>query len=285
MENSTNLISELRQQIKVRTAELKIEPRHTDKAHFYYVPEVDKVFSSVTAEHRHLKDPSLRNFEKNEALRYVRTNWEAFSPENIEDHLKQAFAAPILNRDQSGSIGDFIHLYRHIYFRSWIETGSRPEGRIEDIARKNQSEIPNGFFPSVLSGCAGLDKFLDDTGYQPVGCEIPVYDVKTEIAGSLDDVGKIKNETVLLDVKSSNQLKDIYTLQVMDYKKMFYHLYKIRIDKILIVKTSKLDRTYQLEWFKSEQQEAGLKANYHLHKFNRYWEKIQELRKPITTKI
>src|SRR3990167_1738855 len=118
----TPKIQNLRNKIRARTVELGIETRHTDKAHFYYIPAVDKVFGSVSAEHRHIKDPSIRNFEKNEAIRYMAAHYKEFTDQNIEEHKKKAAAAPILHRDEHGSIGNYIHGYRRIYFDQWIDS-------------------------------------------------------------------------------------------------------------------------------------------------------------------
>lgn len=275
-------IEKLRAKIKARSAELGVQPRHTKEGHFYYVPEIDKVVGSVTFEHRNIKDTSIRNFEKNEVLRFVKSNYKSFTDENINSYLQQAFEAPILVRDNAGTKGDHIHRCRQEYFQAWIDSGIKPTGSVEEIA-KSKTDIPQEFYYEVISGCAAVDKFITETGYIPLGVEIPVYDAKDEVAGTLDELGLMpfnnNLELVLGDTKSSNQLKDVYTLQIMRYCQMFVKLYRMRPKRIFIIKAGKQERDYKLEWFTSEQIYHGKQANKYLHKFNFHWEAIQEERK------
>ena len=285
-------VKNLRRKVRIRTLEMRIEPRHTDKGHFYYIPALDKTFGSVSAEHRNIKDPSIRNFEKNEAIRFIKDHMpELMSAYGkldmpvIDELMDQAAGAGVLARDNSGSIGTYIHNAREEYFHKWIESNvpDKPPGSIEDIAKSWQDKIPPEFYLSVISGCAALDSFILQQKYIPIACELYVYDAAREVAGTLDDIGLMpvdgQYQLVLMDVKSSNQLKDIYTLQVANYFRMFISLYHFRPQRILIVKTSKADRTYELEWFKPEQIKNGQRANYHLNKFNTYWDKIRDNRK------
>ena len=285
-------VKHLRDKIKRIAGELQVEPRHTARAHFYYVPALNETFPSVSAEHRNIKDPSIRNFEKNEALRYIRDNLpiliEASAKMNMDVMdavFKQASEAAVKERDNSGTIGSYIHSAREHYFRVWIDSDKteRPPANIEAIAKSWKADIPPEFYHSVLSGCAAMDKFVSETGYIPLGCELYVYDAKRKVAGTLDDVGlmPVKGEytLVILDLKSSNQFKIFYTLQVCRYQNMFKKLFHLIPKKILIVKVSKEDRTYSLEWFKPEQILNGHKANHYLSLFNKHFENIEEIRK------
>lgn len=283
-----NKILKLRQRILQRQYELNITPRHTKEGHFYYVPILDKTLPSVSGEHRNIKDPSLRNFEKNEALRYITNKLyevKEYTMADFEKWVEEAKDAPIVARDTAGSKGNFIHDCREQYFSLWIKSGKvdKPAGTIEDIARR-RGDVPPDLLPEVISGCAAMDRFITEWNYIPLGCEILVFDAKDEVAGTLDDVGVLtlkdgQQIIVLLDVKSSNQFKDTYTLQVMRYNKMFRQLFKIKPDRVLIVKTGKDDRNYKLEWFKPAQMVAGNEANKALIKFNTAWEQLLASRK------
>ncbi len=272
-------VRKLRERIYLRSRELSIQPEHNELGHFYRVN--NELYPSVSAEHRNIKDPSIRNFERNEVGRYISEHYQSFTPENIDEHVKLAVESPILVRDKAGSKGNFIHDCRQIYFQKWIDSNqlSKPKGSVEQIAR-DRTDIPEIFKNEVISGCAAIDTFIKEKKYIPIACEVYVFDLKTKIAGTLDDVGIINGEVILMDVKSSNQMKDIYTLQVMRYKQMFVKVFKTRIHKVLILKTGKQDRTYQLEWFSKEQERAGINTNKHLERFNHYWQAVQESRKP-----
>src|SRR3990167_9215976 len=142
-----NRVAKLRERIKSRTAELGVETRHTTEAHFYFIPELNEVVGSVSAEHLNIKDPSIRNFEKNESLRYVKANYKLFTEQNIDNYLKAAAEAPILVRDNAGSKGNYIHDCRQVYFQKWIDSNSitKPEGSVEAIA-KARDDIPQEFY-------------------------------------------------------------------------------------------------------------------------------------------
>lgn len=286
-------VSRFRKKIKRIQEEMKIQPRHTADGHFYFIPKVNEVYGSVSAEHRNIKDPSLRNFEKNEVVRFIKEHWFEFeqakrdSSTKLDGLFKQALESPIRVRDTAGSIGSFIHNAREAYFRHWIESSKieRPNGSIEDIAKSWKATIHPDLYLDVISGCAGLDKFITEKRYIPLGCEIYVYDEKAKVAGTLDDVGlmpldgQFNYNLCLLDVKSSNQLKDTFTLQVCRYLEMFKKLFRMFPRQVLIVKTSKNDRTYELEVFKADQIKAGYQANRYLNKFNKCWDNIINVRK------
>ena len=273
-------VRKLRERIRAKSLELGITPEHTDQRHFYRIPKLNKVFASVSAEHRYIKDPSIRNFEKNEALRNVKNNYKNYTDDNIDEYLKKASDSGVSVRDNAGSKGNYIHDCREIYFRRWIDSGliEKPEGSVEQIAL-SRNDIPEYFRNEVVSGCAGIDKFIKERNYIPIACELYVYDDRTECAGTLDDIAYVDWKLCLLDLKSSNQFKDVYTLQVMRYERMFYRLFRIKVEDVAILKTDKAHRNYDLEWFNQEQKKHGVMANNYLVKFNKHWEKIIESRK------
>lgn len=253
-----NKINQLRQKIQDRIKELNVQTRHSDDGHFYFVPEFGETFGSVTGLQYIIKDPSIELFMKNEALRYIRGNFHLMNGGNLDEHLFHAGQASIVARDNAGGWGTTIHNLREEYFMDWILTGQKPQFTVESLAKRDPMADPK-----VISGAAGIDKFLQETGYIPLGCEIMVYSKKWKVAGMLDDVGllprkveipgtdggyKVQHDIVLMDLKTSNQFKDFYHVQVAAYYKMFKDLFKITPQRCFILKAGKEHRDYKIEW-------------------------------------
>lgn len=286
-------IKQIRDKIQSKILELNISSRHSPDGHFYFVPELGETYGSVTGLQYIIKDPSIELFMKNETLRYIRRNFNQMTPDNLEDHLDNAGNASITVRDTAGGFGTTIHDLREEYFKDWIITGEKPKFSVEDLAKRDPM-----CSQEVRSGCAGLDKFLTETGYIPLGCEIMVYSKKWKIAGMLDDLGilprkeyiegtdggyKMKYDVVLCDLKTSNQYKDFYWIQVAAYYKMFKDLFHIRPKSAFILKVGKEHRDYSLEWITDLK--TSVNAVHSLVKLGNELKIINEARKPEVVQI
>src|SRR3990167_6243518 len=97
-----------------------------------------------------------------------------------------------------------------------------------------------------------LQVFCIKENYIPIATELYVYSDKYNIAGTLDDVGMMpdkngKMQLVLMDLKTSNQFKDSYFLQVTLYWYMFKKLTGLIPKRNFILKLNKEDGTYKIE--------------------------------------
>ena len=193
-----------------------IIPAHTEQGHFYRVGE--KTYPSVTGALQILKDPSLANWKLNTGMDYIRKQLLSLDTPTLLD-LDEVVLDIIINNaknapqeifEEAGDIGTQIHDARQDYFQRWINCQTRPEiitvGGIQD--------------PRLISGMRALNKFCDDTGYIPVATELLLWSEKLGVAGTLDDLGIIDGKLVLCDLKSSNQFRDTYFLQVAMYYQM-----------------------------------------------------------------
>lgn len=287
-----NKINQLRQKIQTKVKELNVQTRHSDDGHFYYVPEHGETYGSVTGLQYIIKDPSIELFMKNEALRYIRGNFHLMDTSNLDEHLFRAGQASIVARDNAGSWGTIIHDLREEYFMDWILTGNKPDYTIEYLARRDPMADPK-----VISGAAGIDKFISETGYIPLGCEVMVYSKKWKVAGMLDDVGllprkvatddtggyKLEHDIVLMDLKTSNQFKDFYHVQVAAYYKMFKDLFKVTPKRCFILKAGKEHRDYKIEWI--EDLETPIGAVESLVKLGEELKVISKNREPKVVQI
>ena len=263
---------EIRQLIQSKIPEGSIIPRHTDEGHFYEVVSIGKTFKSVTGKLQILKDESLINYKMNRALDYIFSNYKNFTDENIMQHIDEASKVSGNILKDASSIGSQIHEYRQNYFNDWIKNNNKPENILKYIPEWNVDV-------RVVSGLRAIDKFIKDHDYIPIITEQLVWDEKYAVAGTLDDVGLIRNtkregdsscsheifidkkdihrclkcelkykyDIILADVKSSNQYKDHYHIQVSLYYMMFKKLTGIRPKRCLILKVSKEDGSYKLE--------------------------------------
>ena len=224
-----------------------IIPAHTEQGHFYRVGE--KTYPSVTGALQILKDPSLANWKLNTGMDYIRKQLLSLDTPTLLD-LDEVVLDIIINNaknapqeifEEAGDIGTQIHDARQDYFQRWINCQTRPEiitvGGIQD--------------PRLISGMRALNKFCDDTGYIPVATELLLWSEKLGVAGTLDDLGIIDGKLVLCDLKSSNQFRDTYFLQVAMYYQMLVERTGLRPRECFILKVSKENGTYELEYLKN----------------------------------
>lgn len=238
---------EIRDRIKTSIPEGSVITAHTEKGHFYKIMTPDKkgvvgnVYPSVTGKLQVIKDESLINYKKNQVLQYMFRNYKKFTDNNIMEHLSLAERVPEDILSDAGDIGTDIHDVREAIFSKWIETGTRPSDFLSFIPAEKVDV-------RIRSGIRALDKFCTDYNYVPVATELFVYSHKLRVAGTLDDIGLMKDgEFVLLDLKTSNAFKDHYFFQVAMYYLMLRELTGLKPDRCFILKVSKEDGTYKLE--------------------------------------
>ena len=223
-----------------------ITTRHTDEGHFYAVNKngVEVIYPSVTGKLQIFKDESLMLYKMNRALDYVFGNYPLFTSENIMTHLEAAGKASADILEDAGDIGRRIHGYTENYFRDWIKNEERPADILSYIP-KEEYDI------RAVSALRALGKFCTEKSYTPLATELYVFSHILKCGGTLDDIGMMGDDLVLLDLKTSNQFKDHYFFQVALYYFMFKELTNLKINKCYILKVSKEDGTYKLEDLKN----------------------------------
>lgn len=245
-----------------------IETDHGETGH-YYVYE-GKRYPSVTKELQTIKDEGLMSWKMNRALDYVLENIDFVKTLHGDDWdraiygiVENAKLAPQLEFEGAGNIGVRVHDIREEFFQMWINS---PTGTTRPILHKNRPDET----PPVMSGIRGIDKFLEDTGYIPVACELKLANHDLGIGGTLDDIGilpypgkipieseadwqkngyktKYDPKLCLVDLKTSNiGNKNSYFLQVALYYYMFRKLTGIKCQEFYILHVSKTDGSYKL---------------------------------------
>ena len=308
-------IKEIQQQIAIALPKGRVLAAHTEDKHFYEVTDIDPhpKYPSVTEKLSCLKDPSINNFKMNQALNYVKENFPKFNPLNIAEHMGYAARASSDIFEDAGDVGSKIHDVRERYFSDWIDKGIKPEKSILDyipseLGIKDQR---------IVSASRAIDKFVSDYDYEPIATELKVYSHEMKLGGTLHDLGlmsiikdpgdvncehdfmrkpndlneirclkcnyKAKRISALIDLKSSNQIKDHYFFQVAMYWDMFKKLTKIKIDRFYILKVSKTDGTYILQEIKN--MSKVVRCARYIIKISEGIDMIREMMKKPTFKI
>lgn len=285
---------EIRNRVKEVLWDGVVIPRHNENGHFYEIRDTEElrgfkveeedgssfiagpVYPSVTGKLQRLKDEGLVNYKMNRAIEYVFNHYKDFTDANVMEHLDLAKRVSQDILRDAGDIGTRIHDMREKIFREWINTGIRPT-RFESFIPPEEEDV------RTISAMRALEKFCIEKDYIPVELELRVYSHELKTAGSLDDIGLMRdvlkegdkdcphavehimksvrsgNHTclncgykyrymfVLMDLKSSNQFKDHYFFQVALYWKFFTNLTGLKPEMCFILKVSKEDGTYKIE--------------------------------------
>lgn len=226
-----------------RLPEGRIVPAHTEKGHFYKDMFASaQPMPSVTGKLQVIKDESLINYKMNRAIDYVFAHWKEFTEANVMEHLDNASKESSGILKDAGDVGTEVHDIRQQYFTEWIKTGARPQ-RI--------ALLDTIFDSRIVSALRALDKFCTDYEYVPIKTEMYVAWARYQVGGTLDDLGFLtvngKRYFTLMDLKTSNQLKDTYFFQVVLYYLMLQVLTGLRPQKLITVRLSKTNGTYDIE--------------------------------------
>lgn len=302
---------EIRARIDEVLPEGRVIPRHTKEGHFYQVVGMSEgedlskiiIYPSVTGKLQILKDQGLMNYKMNRAIDYFKNYlFSLINLPSMEDIDKACELAGRVSQDileDAGDIGTRIHNYRELIFNEWIKTGVRPADFTKFIP-------PEDVDVRAISGVRALQSFCEEMDYIPVVCEKLVYSHEDKVAGTLDDLGlmreiiregdqdcqheivdgrclkcdyKYRYEFILMDIKTSNQLKDHYFFQVCLYWRMFWKLMgvKWKPERCIIVQLSKENGRYKIEDLKEPAKLAAYAR--HMLKTNEAVDFIKVLRK------
>lgn len=302
----------------------KVLPAHDEKGHNYVSPVTNETYKSVTYYTSFIKDPSLSNWKMNRGLEHIKQHFLQFGlnsagleiSEFMDRIILKAKAAPEGEFQNAGSIGSAVHAWRQEWFQNWITlgVGSLPDADIEAYP------LPTNVDPEVISGCRAIKRFLKETGYIPVACELALVDDELKVGGTIDDLGVFPNPTKIhideqtvisnvkgvmndsdwmkgaykvkfspylgfVDLKTSNQgKKPAYAYQVRGfYQRMIRKTFGIRPKRTFILHTSKADGTYKLIDL-TDMRFLEKEAAY-LVQCSRSWDKVTEFFKPKVVTI
>lgn len=267
-------IQNLREKIAKRRAELGIIPIFDDRGHHYKFPDSEE-YKSVTYKLRNVKDEGLMNWRRDRALEEIERQFQPYYAEPFEEYrmpkihfpamLEAAREAPVKEFEGAGNIGTATHAWREAWFNYWILTGDSDIANVPRFPNVDSYLANKYAVNSWLASTEAIKRAIFDLKAQPLACELPLADRDTKTGGTGDDIWavpieeripympdpldgplsggwkiKTKWENWFVDLKTSNiGNKDSYMLQVATYVHMFEKLYKIKIDKVFILHTSK----------------------------------------------
>lgn len=244
---------------------------HDTTGHWYRIPHINARYPSVNGRIHIFKEEGLSDWRMNKALEYVFANWKDFTDENVMTHIGNAEQQSVTEFKDAGDIGREIHDYREQIFSKYIDSGEYI-AKFDDIIPVEKQDI------RAVSAMGALQKFVEDYQYESIVTEMFLYSEELKLAGTLDDIGiistvvrkgepacehvmvgthcvkcplKYKKELCLMDLKSSNQLKPIYWIQVALYYYMFQRLTGLRPKSVFILKLDKNNRSYKVEFIKN----------------------------------
>lgn len=170
-----------------------VVPRHNERGHFYEVigPPflIPPIYPSVTGKLSILKDEGLINYKMNRAIESLKNYM--FGLGSLPDMTQIDGACDVASRvsqdilHEAGDIGTRVHNCREVIFKQWRDTGVRPVG-FPDFITEAEYDI------RVVSCLRALESFCIDWNYTPIATELLVYNHDYGVAGTLDDLGMMK---------------------------------------------------------------------------------------------
>lgn len=277
------------------------------------------VYPSVTGKLQVLKDQGLMNYKMNRAVESLKNfMFGLINLPGMEEIDKACEIAGRVSQDileDAGDIGTRIHNYREAIFNEWIKTGIRPTDFLKFIPAEDVDVRAISGVRALQSFCIERDYIpvkcellvyshedktagtLDDLGLMRKviregreDCDHQAINLMQEKTACvmIDEKGvhrclrcdlKYRYEFVLMDIKTSNQLKDHYFFQVCLYWKYLWKLLgsKWKPERCIIVQLSKENGRYKIEDLKKPAKLAQYAR--HMIKTNEAVDFIQLLRK------
>lgn len=208
---------------------------HDEKGHHYKNTKTGKIVDSVTTQSI-IDKPHLVPWAAGLAVKYFIERMEFYDkskPEEEENNarlIKDSKLAFRAVRDDAGDIGTQAHDVIETYLNDWIKTGSKKS--ITDFLDDSKD-------PRAWAAARSAEEIFNTLNIIPVATELLVGSDKLDGAGTLDFVFLHDGKLWIGDWKSSNQVSDLYAIQVAAYVKMFEEMTGLKIAGAMIVHLSK----------------------------------------------
>src|SRR3990167_4874344 len=205
----------------------KIKSDHTPEGHAYLLPSGTRVASVTTKLGACISKPHLLPWAVKLAIEYLDPLYlsNQITPENKASHHKIATTRHTAERDAAGFWGHTAHDFIDKYL-------------IAEISGTEKPTIPSDN-PPVCAAVRSFLKFMSENNIVPIASELLVGSEKLRCAGTLDFICLMDDKLTLIDWKSSNSADQMFSLQVMAYKKMFEEMTGLKIKQSKIVLLSK----------------------------------------------
>lgn len=222
----------------------KVELIEKDDKHFYYLPEFNETYGGVTGTLDIIggsKTDALIGWAKKqvglalEALLAPKINEEKRVIEDIDhatllDIIKRAKARPRELLHKASDYGTLAHQYA--------------DAVIKGLPKP---EVPHEMRHTIEA----FETWLATTDIKVLGGDTKVASRKFKYGGSLDAWGLHKGRPAILDIKTSNGIRDTYALQVAAYWEAFAETFDIRCEKAFIVRFGKEKPDFEVKEVRS----------------------------------
>lgn len=208
--------------------------------HVYHDPLTGVDFKSTTTKLKVISNPIFAGWRMNRALE----KYDELIPQIIagkitqEEAVKIAKAYPEEVFKIAGERGTATHGYIDLFLSDWIKTGKKPDRPIISYLDGSNGQPEEKDF-AIWSAVQCAEDWINESGFIPLASEIRVWSTKFQEAGTLDGIGIIGDDIVLIDWKTSNELRDDYHLQVGCYYRCFAELTLIQPKYGVIIKLDK----------------------------------------------
>ena len=155
-------------------------------------------------------------------------NGEAITETNLDEILKKADRQPDKLKDEAADLGTLVH------------------NAIDDYILGKTPKVA----PEARLGFDNFMAWMRKSGVSIIAGDTPVASVRWGFGGRLDAIGKIGDDFVILDWKTSNKLRDTNALQVAAYAQAFSETYGVPLpDKGCVVRFGKTDPgDFEAKW-------------------------------------
>lgn len=134
-------------------------------------------------------------------------------------------------RDSAGNVGTAVHAM----IEAWIRRKPQPVLVGLDVTQKDQ----------VGRGFMAFTKWVFENDIEWLETEIELVSEVFGYGGTLDAVGKIGEELILFDWKTSSGIYPSHLIQVAAYRNLWNENRVPRINRVFVVRFSKTDATFE----------------------------------------
>jgi len=128
------------------------------------------------------------------------------------------------------------------------------EDNTQQVFKSYGVELLDEYYTQVTNAFSGFANWYEDTDFKPQLIEEFVHNKQYKYAGTLDAIGKVGDEVVLLDFKTSKRMQPDYGLQLSAYAHAYTSTGNLPPNKLLVVRLDKLsdEGYYQEKEYKDE---------------------------------
>lgn len=163
---------------------------------------------------------------------------------------------PIAIRDRAGQVGTVAHAMIERWLVERGAESSDPRGAQE----VNPAEWPPSVVRSAEFAFGAFQDWFNFVKPTPLFTELRLTSPFYKFGGTLDCIMDINGRTALVDIKTSNTLKDGYVVQVAAYEYLLRTIKRIRPDDVVILWLGKHARVYEAVTVPEFKLEAGWKT-------------------------